>query len=138
MVGTSKEVLRTPLGWAGVAVSRKGVVRIVLPRKSRRAVEQELNETVELNSVPAGSSAFLKNAVKLMKQALSGKPVDVALPLDLGRYTQFQRDVWRATAKIPFSKTRSYAWIAERIGMPKAARAVGQAMGANPVPILIP
>jgi methylated-DNA-[protein]-cysteine S-methyltransferase len=53
-------------------------------------------------------------------------------------HTAFQRAVWKAAAKIPHGGTRSYAWIAKSIRNPKAARAVGQAMGANPVPIIIP
>ncbi len=53
-------------------------------------------------------------------------------------YTQFQKAVWRATAGIPYGETRSYAWVAKRIGNPRAVRAVGQALGANPVPIIIP
>jgi methylated-DNA-[protein]-cysteine S-methyltransferase len=64
--------------------------------------------------------------------------VSFDLPLDLRYYTPFQRAVWRAAATIPYGETRSYAWIAKKIGKPKAARAVGQALGANPVPILIP
>ena len=73
-----------------------------------------------------------------MRQYFSGRLVSFDLPLDLSYYTPFQRAVWKAAASIPYGETRSYAWIAKRIGRPKAARAVGQAMGANPVPILIP
>ncbi len=53
-------------------------------------------------------------------------------------HTAFKQAVWKATADIPLGETRSYAWVAKRIKNPRAARAVGQALGANPVPILIP
>jgi len=52
--------------------------------------------------------------------------------------TPFQRSVWRALTEIPFGSVVSYADIARRIGRPGAARAVGQANGANPIPIVIP
>ncbi len=52
--------------------------------------------------------------------------------------TDFQRQVYHATCTIPYGETRSYGWVAEKIGNPKAARAVGQALNKNPLPILIP
>lgn len=52
--------------------------------------------------------------------------------------TPFQIKVWRAIQTIPYGETRSYLWIAKKIGNPKAVRAVGQACGANPLPLLIP
>jgi O-6-methylguanine DNA methyltransferase len=58
--------------------------------------------------------------------------------MDLSSGTDFQRRVWRALQKIPRGQTRSYGWVARKIGRPKAARAVGTACGANPVPIIIP
>lgn len=59
--------------------------------------------------------------------------LDVALDL-----TPFQESVLRATRQIPAGETRTYSWVAQRIGKPRAARAVGQALGANPIPIVIP
>lgn len=52
--------------------------------------------------------------------------------------TKFQWKVLSVTATIPLGQTRSYKWVAERIGRPKAARAVGQALRRNPFPLLIP
>lgn len=57
--------------------------------------------------------------------------------LDL-RGTSFQRDVWQALLDIPFGETRSYAEIAQAIGRPSAVRAVGAAIGANPVLVIVP
>ena len=59
------------------------------------------------------------------------------LPLDM-RGTPFQCEVWQALTAIPFGATCSYGQIAERIGRPKAVRAVGAANGANPVPVIVP
>jgi O-6-methylguanine DNA methyltransferase len=54
------------------------------------------------------------------------------------RGTAFQQRVWEAIQYIPYGKTRAYAEVAEEIGRPEALRAVGQAVGANPIPIVIP
>ncbi|MDP6647629.1 MAG: MGMT family protein [Dehalococcoidales bacterium] len=66
--------------------------------------------------------------------------VQVAFPdkFDLGTATLFQRRVWETTQLIPYGETRSYRWVAERMGQPAAARAVGQALAKNPLPIIIP
>ncbi|PPK64894.1 methylated-DNA--[protein]-cysteine S-methyltransferase [Actinokineospora auranticolor] len=59
-------------------------------------------------------------------------------PVDLRTLTSFERDVLTATREIPVGQVRPYAWIAKAIGRPKAVRAVGTALGNNPVPVLIP
>jgi methylated-DNA-[protein]-cysteine S-methyltransferase len=130
-----KAIFRTPLGWVGVAVSEQGVTRIVLPKKAKRAVERELHG--EERSY-AAVSPVLNKAVNLLGRYFAGEHVLFDLPLDLRYYTPFQRAVWRATAEIPSGETRSYAWVAERIKNRRAARAVGGALGANPVPVLVP
>ena len=58
--------------------------------------------------------------------------------IDWSRYTPFQKKVWEAVKTIPYGETRSYKWVAENIGNPRAARAVGQALKRNPLPGIIP
>jgi methylated-DNA-[protein]-cysteine S-methyltransferase len=136
---TGTGIFRTGLGWAGVAVSDRGITRIVLPRADRKAVERELRSgACRVSDAEAKAEKLLKKAVDLLRAHFSGQPVSFDLPLDLRYYTPFQQRVWDTCAAIPFGETRSYQWIAERIKRPKSARAVGQAMGANPVPILVP
>jgi methylated-DNA-[protein]-cysteine S-methyltransferase len=60
------------------------------------------------------------------------------LPLDRRLIHGIARDVLSATARIPFGRTSTYGEIARRIGNPRAARAVGNALGSNPIPIVIP
>ncbi len=52
--------------------------------------------------------------------------------------TAFEREVWLCLKEIPYGETRSYQWIARRVGRPNAARAVGQAVGKNPISIILP
>lgn len=68
---------------------------------------------------------------------LRGRLRQFTVPVDL-RGTEFQKSVWNAIASIPYGQTTSYGELAESIGRPKATRAVGQATGANPVPIIVP
>ncbi len=72
-----------------------------------------------------------------LRAYLEGELREFTLALDL-RGTAFQTRVWEAVAKIPYGTTRSYGAIAELIGRPSEARAVGAANGANPVPIVVP
>jgi O-6-methylguanine DNA methyltransferase len=69
--------------------------------------------------------------------ALRGKRT-AALRFDLRGLSDFERDVLEATLRIPTGQTRPYAWVAREIGRPRAVRAVGSALGRNPVPLLIP
>jgi O-6-methylguanine DNA methyltransferase len=73
-----------------------------------------------------------------LKTILAGGEPRELPPLDLNGATDFQKSVWRELRNISSGKTRSYGEIAERIGKPKAVRAVGGACGANPIPVLIP
>ena len=80
---------------------------------------------------------FCRQAVEQVDAYLAGSLKSFDLPLDyIG--TDFQMDVWRALLKIPFGKLVTYSQIARAVGRPKAARAVGNAVGANPLPIIIP
>lgn len=63
---------------------------------------------------------------------------ELKLPYELADGTPLQRMVWLAIAKIPYGETISYTTLAERVGFPRAVRAVASACGANPVPLIIP
>jgi methylated-DNA-[protein]-cysteine S-methyltransferase len=67
-----------------------------------------------------------------------GRPVVFRAKPDLTGLTPFRQEVLRACARVPYGKTTTYAELAERVGNPAAARAVGSAMANNPVPIIIP
>lgn len=130
-------VLHTPLGWAGVTASEQGICTILLPRATRAEAERAL--IAESPAVSTGRHADgLDRAVHLLRRYFAGEGVLFDLPLDLRYYTQFQRAVWSAAREVPYGETRSYGWIAGRIKRPRAARAVGQALGANPLPVIVP
>lgn len=72
-----------------------------------------------------------------LDEYLSGKRNSFDLPLDL-EGTEFQKSVWKAVNEIPFGQTTSYMKLSQKLGNPAAIRAVGAAIGANPVLIIIP
>ncbi len=80
---------------------------------------------------------MLAEAAEQLQEYFAGTRQRFALPLDLGG-TEFQRRAWLALAEIPYGETRSYGEQARRLGVPRAARAVGAANGANPLPIVLP
>ncbi len=132
-------IFHTAFGWAGAAATDKGLTRIVLPKKDKKDVWRELGcPESEIPGSGAKASRLLDKAVVLLTRYFSGERIFFDLPLDIRSYTLFQQTVWRAAMRILPGETKSYAWIARNIKRPRAARAVGQAMGANPLPIVIP
>lgn len=85
---------------------------------------------------PAGKDAFAA-VVEQLGGYFAGELTEFDVELDLAG-TDFQRRVWSALRTIPYGETRSYGEIAEQIGSPGAARAVGMANGRNPVAIIVP
>jgi O-6-methylguanine DNA methyltransferase len=79
-----------------------------------------------------------EKARRELAEYLSGDRSFFSVPVDLSGLPEFQRRVLQAAARIPAGETRSYSWIARRIGRPRAARAVGTALGRNPVPFIVP
>lgn len=128
-------IFKTPTGWMGLLGSSAGIRRVVLPQptdvKAVSLVLENVNEAVP-------SSGFFTDIVKRLQAYFTGKEIDFLDELDYGDATPFQQDVWEATRKIPYGKTHTYAWIASQAGKPLAVRAVGQALGRNPVPIIVP
>ena len=80
----------------------------------------------------------LAAAVRALGEYLDGGRRSFDLPLDPGRLTPFRKRVYERLAEVPYGQVVSYLGIARALGVPGAARAVGQAVGANPLPIVIP
>ena len=128
-------IFNTKLGWMGVSGSGAGLKRIVLPRASPEMVVSILaNRLAEATPNPS----FFRDIPYRLKRYLDGDLVYFPDQLDLTEATPFQRAVWEVVRSIPHGETRSYAWLAQQIGMPQAAWAVGQALARNPLPIVIP
>ena len=90
----------------------------------------------DVDEVRPGGCINARAAAEL-REYLAGQRRSFSVPLDL-RGSSFQRQVWEALLRIPFGETRSYAGIAREVGRPMAARAVGGAVGNNPIAIIVP
>jgi methylated-DNA-[protein]-cysteine S-methyltransferase len=129
-------VSETCLGWTGVIGSPNGLRKVILPLKSKEAVLGQIaSYGCEAQNHDIAGFADLTDRIS---RYFSGELVDFADKLDLSGTTPFQQNVWRTVRNIPRGETRSYGWVANQLGLPRAARAVGQALGSNPVPIVIP
>lgn len=124
-------------GWMGISESGKGIDRIVLPQTSKRRALAALREPA--SGVPVMErSSQLEQAQAQMLDYLAGTRQTFDVPVDLSQGTAFQRRVWRTLLRVPYGKLRSYQWVAARVGGRQYARAVGNAVGANPLPIVVP
>lgn len=95
-------------------------------------INQEIRENIMQKETP-----LLKETGKQLLEYLEGKRKNFTVPLN-PKGTKFMKEVWTALQEIPYGETRTYGQIAQRIGKPKAARAVGMANHRNPIPIIIP
>ncbi len=108
---------------------------MTLPQKS----EQRARELLKIDHEPAVSSPqHFKDLIGRLRAYYDGNRVEFTDGLDFADATPFQREVWEAARLIPYGETRSYGWLAGKIGRPHAARAVGQALGRNPFPVIVP
>ncbi len=130
------DALRAPFGPVWIAVTERGVARVTLGLASEAAFREDL-ERLGAGPLRRGGPA-LDRAGRQLREYFEGRRRRFDLPLDLSGVTPFRRRVLEATAAIPYGGVATYGEVARAIGRPGAARAVGQALGANPVPILVP
>jgi O-6-methylguanine DNA methyltransferase len=129
-------ITESPFGPLWLASTLAGLCRIGLPGERRDDLERWLARWVGPEK-PEENPEALAPAVAQLREYFSRLRREFDLPLDL-RGTEFQRRVWTELRNVPFGQTVSYGELARRIGRPEAARAVGGALGANPIPIIVP
>ena len=128
---------QTAFGWVGMAVSGQGLCHLTLPQESQAQAATELRR--EFPAGQWGATGALEGLGDRLRRYFAGDEVDFAdILLDLSRGTDFQRAVWSACRSIPRGQVRTYRWLAQEAGSPRASRAAGQAMAHNPIPIIIP
>jgi methylated-DNA-[protein]-cysteine S-methyltransferase len=136
MTGELKYVtFNTDMGWVGILASAKGLLATTLPQHSVAETLRLLGD--RLNQASWFPRRFT-GLVERLKVYFNGKKVGFPDELDLSGATPFQREVWEITRLIPYGEIRTYLWVAEQIKRPRALRAVGQALGRNPLPVIVP
>jgi len=124
------KLMPSPVGILKLVASGQGLAGILWenddPNRVRFGVLEEDND-----------HPVLRETERQLLDYFAGNRRRFSVQLDFAG-TEFQKDVWAALLEIPFSETRTYAQVAEQIGRPKAVRAVGAAIGRNPISIIAP
>lgn len=127
----------SPIGTIIIMEDNGALVKI----SYQRSVDFDKKETVSVAGHGIENktlmSPVLRETIKQLEEYFHGTRREFQLPLKFNG-TEFQQKVWKALLTIPYGETRSYSQIAEQIGQPKAARAVGMANNKNPLMIVVP
>jgi len=126
----------SPLGELGLYATDKALVALTWPRDTAEPGRVRLFSEPENVDNPVGHP-LLATAARELAEYFSGGRRSFDLPLS-PRGTEFQLAVWAALRAIPYGATTSYGELASRLGRPTAARAVGAAVGKNPISIIVP
>ena len=128
----------SPLGRMLVAATDVGVCSITFGKDDAELIAELRERFSKAQLVAAkGNTGWLAEGVAYVASQLTERSVAAKFPLDV-RATAFQQRVWKALQQIPRGETRSYGELALELGVPKASRAVGAAIGSNPVAVVVP
>jgi methylated-DNA-[protein]-cysteine S-methyltransferase len=138
VAGIDYTLFDTAIGRSAIAWGEQGIVAVQLPAASesrtRARIMRMFPEAREASPPPA-----VQRAIDGIVALLHGEVVDLSdIALDISRVPDFHRGVYAAARTIPVGRTLTYGEIAERLGDPSVARDVGQALGENPFPIIVP
>ena len=124
----------SPFGPLLVASTRRGLVRLAYPDEQVDAVLDRL----ALRVSPRILEGSLDRERRELEEYFESRRRRFELPVDLSMTAGFGRRVLRATARIPYGAVSTYRQVASKAGNPRASRAAGNALGANPLPIVVP
>ena len=134
---TRYTLFETPIGTCAVAFTARGIARVGLPEASRAALRARFDAAADRTDGPL--PAGVRRAVDAMAAHLGGDLQDLAsLPVDLETLADFDARVYDLARRIPAGSTRTYGELAVELGGPRLAQAVGQSLGRNPVPLIVP
>ncbi len=125
----------SPVGALWVAWNGRGVAAVTLATDDPAAFETR--HRAETGRPIAPAHAVPDRLHRAIERRLAGDRA-ARISLDLRGHSPFEQDVWRKALEIPRGQVRPYGWVAAEIGRPKAVRAVGTALGHNPVPLIVP
>jgi O-6-methylguanine DNA methyltransferase len=137
-------VVRTTIGYLGLVWTAEGLCRLVFPVEKKSEVLRVIRAKHKGAEESVRPPKWLKNLATDLQRDLQVEQTRKrsrdysSLPLDLRGVPPFHEKIYREALKIPRGQTFSYGDLAKRSGSPKAARAVGQAMAKNPIPIIVP
>jgi methylated-DNA-[protein]-cysteine S-methyltransferase len=128
----------SPLGEIGLAAGEHGLIAVSLGRGFGPLAEALQRPSRDNGAGRHDPAQVLEQACAELAEYLLNAREKFDTPLDLSCGTEFQRAVWRRLRRVRYGSHVTYAGLADSVGKPSATRAVGNAVGANPLPILIP
>jgi len=128
--------LATSIGRVWVASTSRGIFFINLGEVDGDSIRRQFAGRSDVSIGEGGGIAA--RVAREVNQYFEGKLRKFSVPLDLRGWSPFAKRVWRATSRIPFGQTKTYGWLADRVGGPNFARAVGGALSSNPIPLIVP
>ena len=129
-------VADSPLGPLTIAATERGLVMLAYPNRPLDEVLADLSRRVSPRVLEAPSR--LDRARRELDEYFEGRREGFDLPLDWSLTRGFGRKVLQATARIGFGRVSTYREVAEQAGSPRAVRAAGNALGSNPIPVIVP
>jgi len=136
LVDVAVATVDSPIGDLLVAGTRKGLVRISFPDEGHGDVVEEL--AIMLSPRVLEAPARLDDVRRELDEYFDGRRRRFDLRLDMSLTHGFTKKVLQATARIPFGSVSTYRDVARRAGNDRAYRAAGNALGSNPIPIVVP
>lgn len=131
-------LIAAAIGPVGLAWSEHGLLRLQLPAVEGWSMVERLRRGLP-DATEADPPGWLEPTVVGLQQYFKGVKVDLSrCPLDLYAVSEFFRALYLEMLKLQWGETITYGELAERCGAPGAAQSVGQAMGKNPIPIIVP
>lgn len=138
MAASGVTIFKTSLGFCGLAWTAHGIAGVQLPERDQKATRERLQARFpgfEQSPVPT-NIRIVRDGITAL---LSGRPQEFAdVVLDVRAITPFRRKVYDSARTILRGNSLTYGELAKRIGAPGSARAVGQALGCNPFPVIVP
>jgi methylated-DNA-[protein]-cysteine S-methyltransferase len=136
LIDVAVATMDSPIGTLLLMATPKGLVRIAFESENRDEVLGEVAEQLSPRILEAPRS--LDPVRRELEKYFEGKLHDFDVPLDWSLAGEFARRVLRRTARIPYGSVASYGDVAVGVGTPRGARAVGNALGSNPIPVIVP
>ncbi|WP_374575660.1 methylated-DNA--[protein]-cysteine S-methyltransferase [Phenylobacterium sp.] len=128
----------TALGLLGLAWSESAIVGVQLPEADEAAARARLARR-HPQAREAAPPAWVEAAIEGVRRLMAGEKLDLLeTPLDYGAAPELHRRIYEVVRAIPPGRTMTYGEVARAVGEPHAAQAVGQAMGKNPCPVIMP
>jgi len=138
MASSGFTLFETPIGICGIAWNERGIAGVQLPESNEKATRARIAKRVP-GAGERAAPPSVRRAIRSIRDLLGGRRTDLDdLVLDMDGVPPFGRKVLQAARSIPAGRTATYGEIAKLAGSAGSARAVGQALGRNPFPILVP